>query len=56
MQISVIYAVLLGFPPKIIWIRRGNCSISTLEEILRHHHDQIETLELDSVSGVLTLF
>ena len=47
--------VLLGFPPKIIWIRRGNCSISALEEILRHHHDQIETLELDSVNGVLTL-
>ena len=48
--------VLRGFPPKIIWIRRGNCSAKTLEEILRQHHDDIEALEMDSVNGVLTLF
>ncbi|HEY0430378.1 MAG TPA: DUF5615 family PIN-like protein [Pyrinomonadaceae bacterium] len=33
--------VLLGFPPNIIWIRRGNCSITALEELfastLRKH-------------------
>lgn len=48
--------VLRGFPPKIIWIRRGNCSVTILEEILRQHHDDIEALERDSVNGVLTLF
>lgn len=26
--------VLLGFPPRIIWIRRGNCSTTALEELL----------------------
>lgn len=48
--------VLQGFPPKIIWIRRGNCSVTALAEILRQHHDDIEALEMDSVNGVLTLF
>lgn len=48
--------VLRGFPPKIIWIRRGNCSVTALEEMLRQHHDDIEALEMDSVNGVLTLF
>jgi predicted nuclease of predicted toxin-antitoxin system len=48
--------VLHGFPPKIIWIRRGNCSVTALEAILRHHHHDIKALEMDSVNGVLTLF
>lgn len=48
--------VLLGFPPKIIWIRRGNCSAKALEEILRRHHDDIGALETDAMNGVLTLF
>jgi predicted nuclease of predicted toxin-antitoxin system len=48
--------VLFGFPPKIIWIRRGNCWTKALEEILRHHHKDIEALETDAVNGVLTLF
>ncbi|WP_337907231.1 DUF5615 family PIN-like protein [Iningainema tapete] len=30
-------SILQGFPPKIIWIRRGNCSTSQIEGILRSH-------------------
>ena len=48
--------VLLGFPPKIIWIRRGNCSTKALEQILRAHCDDIEALDADPINGVLTLF
>lgn len=48
--------VLRGFPPKIIWIRRGNCSVRALEQILRDHYDDIEALETDPMNGVLTLF
>jgi predicted nuclease of predicted toxin-antitoxin system len=33
--------VLLGFPPKIIWIRRGNCSTTALEQLLREHCDEL---------------
>jgi predicted nuclease of predicted toxin-antitoxin system len=48
--------VLFGFPPKIIWIRRGNCSITALEELLREYSDGIRALETDAMNGVLTLF
>lgn len=48
--------VMHGFPPKIIWIRRGNCSASALEEILREHQDDIKALAADPMNGVLTLF
>jgi predicted nuclease of predicted toxin-antitoxin system len=30
-----------GAPPKVIWIRRGNCSTVEIETILRRHRDDI---------------
>ena len=48
--------VLKGFPPKIIWIRRGNCSTQDLEHLVRRHHHEIEAFEVDLMNGVLTLF
>jgi predicted nuclease of predicted toxin-antitoxin system len=49
-------SLLRGFPPKIIWIRRGNCKIAEIEEILRRHIDDIEELNNHETVGVLTLF
>lgn len=37
-------SVLLGAPPKVVWIRRGNCSTNIIEAILRKHQTDIETL------------
>lgn len=48
--------MLLGSPPKVIWIRRGNCQTSTIAAMLRQHYTDIEALHSDAVSGVLTLF
>ncbi|HBB97837.1 MAG TPA: hypothetical protein DC054_20845 [Blastocatellia bacterium] len=48
--------ILLGFPPKVIWIRRGNCSTAAIESILREHHEDIKALDQDEVVGILTLF
>lgn len=48
--------ILLGFPPKVIWIRRGNCSSGDIELILRDHASDVEALERDEVMGILTLF
>lgn len=48
--------ILLGFPPKVIWIRRGNCSSRDIEAILRDHNSDIEALGRDEVIGILTLF
>ena len=47
---------LLGGPPPVIWIRRGNCSTQSVEKILRGHFADISQLELNSDVGVLTLY
>ncbi|MBF2009460.1 MAG: DUF5615 family PIN-like protein [Chlorogloeopsis fritschii C42_A2020_084] len=49
-------SVLRGFPPKIIWIRRGNCKTADIEAILRSHYNDIEELSRTEAVGVLTLF
>ncbi len=48
--------ILRGFPPKIIWIRRGNCSTSEIEAMLKTHINEIQTLFDDSSLGILTLY
>jgi predicted nuclease of predicted toxin-antitoxin system len=48
--------LLRGFPPKIIWIRRGNCKTADIEAILRNHYADIQALNKDETIGVLTLF
>jgi predicted nuclease of predicted toxin-antitoxin system len=48
--------LLYGFPPKVIWIRRGNCTNQTIEELLRKPYDDVTHLNDDQVIGVLTLF
>ena len=47
--------VLRGFPPKVIWIRRGNCSTTEIEQILRRHYEDIKALDTDPIMGILTL-
>lgn len=49
-------SVLHGFPPKVIWIRRGNCSTSTIVQIFMDNIDIIEVLETDARIGLLPLF
>ncbi len=48
--------ILLGFPPKIIWIRRGNCSTIEIENILRIHYVDIQALINTESLGLLTLY
>ena len=48
--------VLLGYPPKVIWIRRGNCTTREIESILRTNYEVVESLAKDSSVGILTLF
>jgi len=39
--------VLYGSPPKVIWIRRGNCSTAEIAEILRRNLAEIEAAAKD---------
>jgi predicted nuclease of predicted toxin-antitoxin system len=44
-----------GFPPKVIWIRRGNCSSNDIIEILHINIEKINAFIVDSANGILTL-
>ena len=46
---------LLGFPPKVIWIRRGNCSAKEVERILRDRSISILAHLDDLQLGTLVL-
>lgn len=40
-------SLLYGHPPKVVWIRRGNCSVRHIELILRNKVLEIERLNVD---------
>jgi predicted nuclease of predicted toxin-antitoxin system len=44
-----------GFPPKVIWIRRGNCSTKEIEVILRSSTQDIHEFFQNPSLGILTL-
>ena len=51
-ELSVVH----GFPPKVAWIRRGNCSTSEIEEILRQEYESVKDLDRNTDKGILELF
>lgn len=46
---------LFGFPPKVVWVRLGNCSTSDVERLLRRHAGAIEEFAKDDYASFLTL-
>jgi predicted nuclease of predicted toxin-antitoxin system len=46
---------LFGHPPKVIWIRLGNCSTSEIEAILRGRCNDLFAFELDNRDSFLAL-
>ena len=48
-------SLLFGYPPKVIWIRRGNCDTETIEEILKERHSDIERFHRDKRHAFLIL-
>ena len=48
-------SVIAGAPPKVVWIRRGNCSTAMIEQILRRHREDIHRLSADSDTSYLVL-
>ena len=49
-------SVLQHSPPKVIWLRRGNCSSSEIETILRERHEAVVAFHKDPKETVLALF
>jgi len=48
--------ILLGSPPKLIWIQLGNCTTSEIDVLLRSRYDDIAALNQDASLRVLVLF
>lgn len=49
-------SALVGHPPKVIWIRLGNCTTADIESALRRHHEHIEAFGEDDGLGVFTIY
>jgi predicted nuclease of predicted toxin-antitoxin system len=47
--------IVRGFPPKVLWIRRGNCSTKDIEALIRENYASIIDLGEDAETGVLAL-
>jgi predicted nuclease of predicted toxin-antitoxin system len=45
----------LGHPPKVIWIRRGNCSTDEIAAILRRHQADMLAFDGDEQASFLAL-
>ncbi|MCL4863420.1 MAG: DUF5615 family PIN-like protein [Caldilineaceae bacterium] len=48
--------LLHGFPPKVIWIRRSNCSTQDIEALLRDLFEAIERLNDEPDTGILARY
>ena len=45
----------LGHPPKVIWIQRGNCSTDEIAVLLRQRHADVLAFEQDEAASFLAL-
>ena len=48
-------SVIHGYPPKVIWIRKGNCSTSAVAYDLRRHFADIKEFARDAKVGLFVL-
>lgn len=44
-----------GHPPKVVWIRTGNCTTDHIAQLLRHHRGDLAAFGDDPESSILTL-
>ncbi len=49
-------SLLQGHPPKLIWLRLGNCTTTQIEALLRTNHEAIEQMNQDATISVVSLF
>ena len=48
-------SLVFGNPPKVIWVRLGNCSTSDVEDLLRRDFGVINVFYADSEASLLDL-
>lgn len=47
--------VLQGYPPKVVWVRLGNCSTGEVADLLRSRRADLVAFESDAVASFLVL-
>ena len=45
-----------GHPPKVLWIRSGNCATELIETLLRKNFDDITRFEIDPDAAFMALY
>ena len=48
-------SLVIGHPPKVIWIRLGNCSTDEIADLLRRRFEEIQAFEDDGLASFLAL-
>lgn len=48
-------SVVRGAPPKLVWIRRGNCSTTHIVALLQEHRTKIEQFAVDETGRYLVI-
>ena len=48
-------SLLYGHPPKIVWLRIGNCTREQLVQLITIHEQEIRALDADPFESVLVL-
>jgi predicted nuclease of predicted toxin-antitoxin system len=48
-------SALRGYPPKVVWLRCGNCPTRKVEQLLRRHHARIGRFLDDPLVGFLEI-
>ena len=46
-------SMLRGFPPKLLWLRIGNCQTSEIEQLIRANQQFLAELAADDARGIL---
>jgi|SRR3989344_2738312 len=49
-------SILLGYPPKVIWLRTGNVSTDNIKNLLTDRYQDIVSFEKDKNSGSLEIY
>lgn len=50
------WVTLLGYPPKVIWLKCGNCPTERIFGLLSKNFERIQTFESDSELGFLEVY
>jgi predicted nuclease of predicted toxin-antitoxin system len=48
-------ALLYGYPPKVIWVRLGNCTTTAVAALLRARQSDVLAFEADATAAFLVL-